>query len=604
MGKGTASKSDYGAARKDSKGQFSSSSSASSGTSTCPLKAATEPCDADYVFVGQTRKNPRSKTWVLKGGKLEEKADEDKRTELEFAHEFVPGSAPTQLVKLGAGKLPEPALEVTAGPPGAGTTTSVRFSAQGAKFCGAEGHPHLEVVMPDGSTTLQRQKEVTLDVHRPARLWDDSVNAESVLSAFWFWDLAPQVYEVRTLSCGVRDEGLGSGGSVATLVRVYPDDEFKFKFGMPPFGKVTHKRGAAMTYGKQGQDGDRALATEKSRSTEVQSQGRTEQKQESSSVHAGSQGTFTKTETTGERSATTGRYNEQSHTSGYDEYAEFEETVTTTSTDSGKKATLTERSGKTPAIEHVVSPPRSKFTFELSRNGEAVQSIAKIGEIVDFALNFNHRIKEVFKQIKDFKPQVGWDMTFDVSVFEGTLELAWGWRESKEDQRCFFRYAIAAELTIVKASIELSFGFEAKALGVGLIAKVSGTVGGSFALDATAERASPESVFPSDAKLIGIKGGPTGELKAVVVVGKPEWLSATAAVDTGITVEGGLYAARNKGPHVKLEAKWIGIKLTATSVVRGKQYKKVFVLVEETEIWSGTWPKQAKADAALKVAAG
>lgn len=254
----------------------------------------------------------------------------------------------------------------------------------------------------------------------------------------------------------------------------------------------------------------------------------------------------------------------------------------------------------TPPLESVsqLSSYRNDVGLEIKVNDRALDGSATLQQ-------FLGKIKDVEDMISDFAeyirkaPQVGWRLTWSVEVLFGTIELKLERQESTEivDRRLLpakLHLVLTGELTVLKLTLDLSFGFRSPDASWGEVTaaiglKITGEAKGRFALDGMAGELSANA----KAEIIGELSGElyaTGTVRVALVGSATARLSATTGITVSLVIYDSLRGGLNPSANVKLK-KGAG---TVTASAGPLSYS-----------WGGElWPERTLFDSAAPAAPG
>jgi hypothetical protein len=287
-----------------------------------------------------------------------------------------------------------------------------------------------------------------------------------------FWPGAHQKHlAVLAVGCGRRAPGGGAPlTELAALIRIFRSDTWSILIKLPPLGKYTHEREAKKSL-RTGEversvtsttaGGFNAVRGSTAHKTTTTAGGAVTRENSGSSFHGSHGEQYTTKRGQGSDGSPTYSSKEQStHGPGH----EFT---------SGGGASSSK------ILPDKIKKP-SGFLLAIKRNDREVDS-AGFKEVLESILKVAELIKDGFESLKRM-PQLGWKITFSISVLEGSIEGQWGPKmlDAPIDDRylpvvTFFNLKINVMLLAV--SVELSFGLEAMALGTGVILKIAGTLG-------------------------------------------------------------------------------------------------------------------------------
>ncbi len=315
--------------------------------------------------------------------------------------------------------------------------------------------------------------------------FDGGVGGSGILVLFEIvrsiWPLyKPKTIEIRADSCGVRpkDAGGAPNTDLLALIRIYRNDTWAVGIKIPPLGQLKYAHDSTYHPGS----GDWERKTEKSSSSGFGHNSTTDERSSS-----GVSGTSLLDNSEHVHGSYSGNSGMRTSTSSEVENG----TRTTTATrqrvgETGSKMTKEDGHAKLSKIEEELKHGKG-FEFFIKRNDrDWTKEIG--GEKADLAEKIIKRIITVAEAISDIReffkklPQVGWKFDFELSLLEGSMAFEWG--PSLKDKPLLDRYwpvemefALAFEIELIKLELKLSFGVKAKALGTGIEATISGSIG-------------------------------------------------------------------------------------------------------------------------------
>jgi hypothetical protein len=345
---------------------------------------------------------------------------------------------------------------------------------------------------------------------------------------------------VIALGCGRRAPGGGAPlTELAALIRIFRSDTWSIVLKLPPLGKYTHERAAT----KSLRTGDVERSTksttstgfnrntsERSVATTTDAHGQ-QSINRSGSTFKGSSGTSYKVEQGHRADGTATRYSERQRT-GQEGTASYK--------DKDNKHTW--------LIPEAIRKPAG-FTFAIKRNDREID-VAGFKEVIESIVKIAEIIKAGFESLKRM-PQLGWKVTFSISVLEGSIEGQWGPKmiDAPIDDRylpvvTFFSLKI--NIMLLAVSVELSFGLEAMALGTGVILKLSGTLGCKVPLNV-------HVVGTQDPFEVKLTPAIECELKVIgyASVAGLSIIDVQVSVTGGITVDGKFVVDPKRGLHLE-----------------------------------------------------
>jgi len=287
-----------------------------------------------------------------------------------------------------------------------------------------------------------------------------------------FWPGAHQKHlAVLAVGCGRRAPGGGAPlTELAALIRIFRSDTWSIVIKLPPLGKYTHEREAKLSL--------RTREVERS-TTSTTSGGFNAVRGSTSQKTTTTAGGAVSRENSG--SSFRGSQGEQYTTKrgqgsdGSPTYSSKEESTR----GPGREFSSGGGVSSDKILPDKIKKP-SGFMLSIKRNDREIDA-AGFKEVLESILKIAEIIKDGFESLKRM-PQLGWKITFSISVLEGSIEGQWGPKmiDAPIDDRylpvvTFFNLKINVMLLAV--SVELSFGLEAMALGTGVILKIAGSLG-------------------------------------------------------------------------------------------------------------------------------
>lgn len=358
------------------------------------------------------------------------------------------------------------------------------------------------------------------------------------------WPGAHQkLIEVAAVGCGRRAPGGGQPlRELAALVRIFRNDTWSIVLKLPPLGKYSHERAAtrSLRTGEVERSSTTSSSTvfhrnQTSATQKTTSQGGVvTQRENSGSQHNGGQGSS--------------YWNQRGqHEDGKPFYHSKEQNTSGT----GRELYSTKGHQFEWLLPDKIKRP-SGFMLSLKRNGTEID-IAGIKEILESIVKVAELIKEGFESLKRL-PQIGWKVTFSISVLEGSIEGTWGPKmiDAAVDDRYLpvqTSFNLKINVMLISVSVEVSFGVEAMALGTGVIIKLSGTIGCKVPLKI--------NVVGTDPFEVKLTPSVECELKVIAyasVVGL-SIVDVQVSVTGGITVDGKFVVDPQRGIDLQGEVK-------------------------------------------------
>jgi hypothetical protein len=254
----------------------------------------------------------------------------------------------------------------------------------------------------------------------------------------------------------------------------------------------------------------------------------------------------------------------------------------------GKPQTETNRTPKKKDSGDVAIAVIQLFTLE--RNGLAITFDGL--KSIEGVLDLTKKIRGLFKALKNSVPQVGWTWDLDFKVFEGSLELGWGWREAK-GSGVSYAMTLEASLVLIEATGSLGVGVSSGGPGSSLSAsaKLVGELSGSIAAKAG----------PLEFIIDGVKEDKgafdlltaTGEVKVALkftVETGDVFRVVGGAKATLLSVEAVVKAGGDQGMAVEIEGKAGGIEIFYEVKVFGIPKKKKLTVMDPVKLGKFTLP--------------
>ncbi|MDA8959670.1 hypothetical protein N9F46_00485 [bacterium] len=198
-------------------------------------------------------------------------------------------------------------------------------------------------------------------------------------------------------------------------------------------------------------------------------------------------------------------------------------------------------------------------------------------------------------KLSNFIPSVGWGFNFSFDVLKGDFSYYKQHREHV-DQRVYVYSRAKVDITAFSTAVSLYGGVWLDVAFVQFKAVVELELKGSVGIKGQVESTHPDAIVNRN---VGF--GPTGAIAAQVqikiIVGRPDWCSASSGLKTGIDVEMIAWAQHTSGPHFDWNAKFTGVKAFVTAklaLVGSYEYERTFA--GERTIASGRFPKTTEAD--------
>jgi hypothetical protein len=446
-----------------------------SGTETCPLKAK-HPCDVQKLELVTTVVNDETKTCKL----ATTKKLRGSPTPGIKDHEIVELLQRYDLVQDGIGGYPS---REDAHPR---ELTKIKAHSEIiGRSCSTAEHPLLVVKplthaseVPPAGIMKKGQDWGPEELYANGVSLDVGVGGSGIMVLFELirsiWPLyKPKLLEIRAASCGVRPAGAGGAPihDLVALLRVFRNDQWIFGIKIPPLGEYKHQRSATVTG-----------LRETKRETEYSGgfghwQGKDERSTSGTGVLQNS-----------EHKRTTFAGSEGRQTTHSREVENGSVHTRTTKQTGAHGVAMDKEDGHVKLSKlHGELEREGRFSLVLKRNDRDWSKVlggphkdlkTMIFEGLEKGLQAIEKAIELFNKM----PQLGWKFTFNVAILEGTIGLEWA--PKLKEAPVLDRYwpveievCGAFDLEVINLSIELSFGLDARALGSGVVAKISGSMG-------------------------------------------------------------------------------------------------------------------------------
>ena len=222
--------------------------------------------------------------------------------------------------------------------------------------------------------------------------------------------------------------------------------------------------------------------------------------------------------------------------------------------------------------------------ISLERNGQTlgIDMLDLIGGVISIVSKFSKAIKD----FKDFAPQIGWYIDFEIAVLEGSVNLVWGWREAN-DYRAYYYTGLDLSLDIFKIVFEVGFGVMVAKIGGQICVQIKGGI---------ALKAGPiETVAPgADSLHLGELKGDIGA-GGYVRVGAGDLIKIEGGIDSTVSLAVGLDLKIAGGIEASGKSTWDGVRVTLTAKTSfGWSKKKDYTLIESQSLGSFQFPDDKK----------
>lgn len=252
------------------------------------------------------------------------------------------------------------------------------------------------------------------------------------------------------------------------------------------------------------------------------------------------------------------------------------------------------RMGRPPSMPSTYMP-QIPIDLSLMCNGIEDPVTEDLRRTLGLIIFLVRKCGDIASRMGNMMPSYGWKFGFNMTFLTGNLSYTHDHREHL-DKRVWLHHRFDMDLNIVTAKVFVfggaSYEFIVATIQAGIEVYARGMIGvkGNF-----------EKTHPDAEKGWDIGFGPTGSIgvgvEIKVIIGQPDWISASGGVETAISVEA-TYWMRKEGeevPFLEAALKWEGIKVKAVAhIILVGHWEKEIPICNEYEIWSGRFPKEDK----------
>ncbi len=429
----------------------------------------------------------------------------------------------------------------------------------------SKGHPHV-VVRNAGKTKVRKGlKNVVEYGRRKGRPPSLNQSPWTVLRQSFRPPI--NIYAVHVIACGVRPAGY----PVRTLhfrVRVFPADVYKIELAIP----AAKKRAYAIGGG-----------SEIRKASEWKTKGLRGQRYKEQSVESGSPAAGRSRSTAVRR--TRSRDGQQAAIA-----------ITQTRTRSGRQMSRAtthsldfQRQGNAYQVERerqrTEGGPEDRRPFSFTVNNGEVETSYALSQLLNNIIQFKRTIQAIKDFVKNFQPQIGWKFTWELEFLAGTITAEWAYKEDI-DHTVFLWGKLTAELTVLSAVVDISFGIELWAVTI----KVGGRITGTVKFDDSIEFTGKRDKTPAEI-VRGISGAITGRIYISVVAGA-DTFRGEAYVETALKPRFQIRFI----PSFQMVCRvaWSGVtaEMELTSKAFGFKKKKSYeIMPGEEQLAYFAWPK-------------
>ena len=470
--------------------------------------------------------------------------------------------------------------------------------------CDSKSHPLLEMV-PIGSVECEPKmskswKATQTDKFELAgRKTEPDHTVGGFLSPFWVFDRRPQAWEVTAPSCGIRAAG-SAVVSLTALVRVYSHDEYELSFSFPSALGFSAERAGSLnvkgqhswqnsnslkSFGQTLQSGDQSRSVNRDGSQSAS--GSSSSRQNGNLVSTGHE---LEVDKNGQTSA----------------YAR----ATSSQSSSGGALMLVQNKSSTKSTTSLADGVKDESDFEQEVEIRPALSLKKNGQEMDVTkflnnlFNLASKIKKAVEDIQKLVPSVGWKVSFELKLLEGSITGKWGLQNGDsldpKDGKPAYTYTTARYAAVRKyyglefnvvvfgATLTLMVGVEVKVDAVfwtvaELVIKLEGKLAGEVSL-----KWAVTSDLPTKAPFLEatLKGTVSGVCKANAV--GYHLVDAAAELTGGLKFTGTPVVSLKEAPRIDGELGLMKTEVMYFGSVGKERPQPVKVpIYDERALWSG-----------------
>lgn len=224
-------------------------------------------------------------------------------------------------------------------------------------------------------------------------------------------------------------------------------------------------------------------------------------------------------------------------------------------------------------------------TLRLTRDDWSIDPPNALATIAEL-LRFYRLISGIIKTIKDYAPQTGFYLDFDLQLFQGGLAVEWMYKEW-ENHEAFLAWDVNLKVSVLKVTLELGVGVGAAGFKLQVFAQLTG----ELSIEGGYKRERPNSV--GGFQLPTIKGKITGAIGARAEAGGLAKLEGKG--ETAFDLEMGFgINLRSKPVTADGRVRWTGLWFTGTfsAGLMGVSYTKTAKcdVCGPSAWWGLSWP--------------
>lgn len=481
----------------------------------------------------------------------------------------------------------------------------LRLGASFSGGCGAAEHPLIEMQAlgpVDNEPKTKKswkatQSEVLPILGRAALAAGNDV--ANLFAPLWVFGGEPQLWRVQALGCGIRDKG-SAFTRLNALVRAYSRDEYELTYTFPAaFGFTGERKGSVNLQGERQQGG----------SWTSSAWGQTQQSNEwSRSRKNDGSSSFSGTESALSNGALSSRSNEL--VMGRDGQSQSYSQSNSVRQSSGNALVLRHTTSGTKTemslADGVKDSAQSEQAIEL-RPGMTIKKNGReldVSKFLNNLLNLAAKIKKAVEDIQKLVPSVGWKVSLDLKLLEGSITGRWGVQNAEDFKASdgTLKLAYSGERYV---AVRKYYGLDFNVVVFG--ATITGTVGVEVKVDAVFWTVA-ELVVKLELKLAGetalkwkvssdvelapptleatLKGTIGGVVKANVV--GVHLVDAAASATGGFRFVGVPQVSLDAAPRIDSELSMIETEATYWGTVGKEPPQPVKVKIyDEQKLWSG-----------------
>ncbi len=420
------------------------------------------------------------------------------------------------------------------------------------------------------------------------------------LSPFWNFRNGATEYEIEATSCGTRASG-APNETLTGLVRIYRDDKYNLSFTMPAWKKIECEESRQIGF-FSGESERKSEYSKESMGDTVASSSASTTTKDDKIIATESNKTYIKDDIAHSRSDA--RSTEDGKTTVTKEKSTETEVTNYGLASSTQTKTITKKDGGKRELVYTTKT-EVKPTISLKRNDDEVDFTKVLNDL----LNLHATLTNAWNDIQHWIPQWGWKFTFELSLFQGSIEGEWGTRftdkhKSESALWCerFFEFTFDCKVIAYEAKLSFGIDFEIgesfKWFGASapfqLLLEIAGTISGEAAIQAKLADKEGEGekkeINGKPVRPVEFNGKSVME---VDVTGKISIMGmkykAKGSFVGGIQFDGVLTGTLAKEPNIYGRAFFVETKAYAYMINKSGKSSKSYerIIWGEKTIWSG-----------------